>query len=46
VTPPPPEWPEDIDTFLQMIGFRLMNLDPDRRLELIFSITRMLVGAK
>ena len=40
-----PDWPPDVEVFLQMVGYRLTSLDGDERLALIARITHMLVGS-
>lgn len=37
-------WPDDVDAFLQMAGYRLTSLDPKERVELIHAVTRLLIG--
>jgi len=40
-----PTWPPDVETFLQMVGYRLTSADEDERKVLITRITHMLVGS-
>jgi transcriptional regulator with XRE-family HTH domain len=39
-----PVWPDDVDAFLQMAGYRLTSLDPEARVKLIHAVTRLLIG--
>lgn len=41
---PTPAWPEDVDVFLRMIGYRLSAMEDEERMDLMLAITRMAVG--
>lgn len=44
--PQKPAWPEDIQTFLDMIGFRLSRLEGEQRTRLMFEVTRAIVDGR
>ena len=45
MTTPTPSWPDDVDAFLHMLGYRLTSIrDEGKRQSLISDITLMVIG--